>query len=274
MPSVWAWDDDIINDQLLQLIWVSPEMVELLVEVADTVPDDLELVEAQPPCVRGLVLFGQPVQGTDGFSGERVVVSGQMWGPIQIRELNILHEGIGISSFNNDPHIIEKVFGANPPYKSFSLGRTEWLEDESLNTYAERNNSYYQGGVTPPNPDALAQSAIEDRRLLVALWTLMADEKAAEHSQWVPRGKSSHRKGPPSPVTVVHLRREATASGDRIPAGYSSNFSHQWWVKPHIRMQPFGPQRALRRPTLIAGHVKGPKDKPFVRKERVWSLDK
>jgi hypothetical protein len=38
-------------------------------------------------------------------------------------------------------------------------------------------------------------------------------------------------------------------------------------------MQPFGPQRKLRRPVYIDEYIKGPEGSPLVVKETVWSVN-
>ena len=63
---------------------------------------------------------------------------------------------------------------------------------------------------------------------------------------------------------------EAEASGRR---GTGSPATHASWVRPHLRRQPYGPGRSLRRLQLIDGHVRRADLGDPVRRDRVWRVD-
>lgn len=273
LRRMFEWEHRVIHDDP-RLVWVAPDMVELLVEVASTVPDDVALTEVPMPSLAGLVIYSTPVWGTDGINGSRLRLDGQMWGGIMIGPpaLEDPTPGVGIATVVHSGEVAELTPESGNQIEWMTMGRTEWLENEKLGEYSRPDGVQLKAYGITDNPEALKNSAIEDRRLLVALWTLMADVKAAEVGTWESHRKMKRGQRKPPKVLVVRLRREqrqSTGDGER-----KLEHDHRWWVAPHFRMQAYGPGHSLRRLTFIAGHVKGPDDKPFVRKERVWSLQR
>jgi hypothetical protein len=67
------------------------------------------------------------------------------------------------------------------------------------------------------------------------------------------------------------LRVLALASGASVSSrGGSVEWSRRWMVRGHWRLQPYGPERALRRPVWIDPYVKGPEDKPLDVRPTIW----
>jgi hypothetical protein len=71
-------------------------------------------------------------------------------------------------------------------------------------------------------------------------------------------------------IRVVDLRRTATHHEPALPSGRQLLTRHI--VRGHWRQQACGPGRALRRPTWIPPHIRGPDGAPFISGEivRVW----
>jgi len=146
------------------------------------------------------------------------------------------------------------------------LGRSDWPLDCSVSTFGL--------GYLPGDPAAQEASAQEDRRLLAALWTLLAQEGlATTTTHVVPRQerRRAERAGvsAPSNVQVVTLRKLHRTRPEGEPEEHHERYSHRWTVTGHWRNQPVGPGRSERRLTWVRPHVKGPEDAPLVVKERV-----
>lgn len=160
------------------------------------------------------------------------------------------------------------------------LGRSTWpINDRIDDPVTQANENIQEDGgddrlVSIQQQLQEARSAVEDRRLIAALFTLLASHSIARVSETHPDRASMRRearagghKGAPSAVKVVYLRRPASEESGE--GEHSGNYSHRWVVNSHWRNQPYGPGRAKRRLTLIGPYVKGPEDKPLVVKETV-----
>jgi hypothetical protein len=74
-------------------------------------------------------------------------------------------------------------------------------------------------------------------------------------------------------VKIVRLR--AARAGEAVGEEDGGRaYTVRWMVRGHWRQQPYGPQRALRRPVWINPHVKGPADAPLTHTERVVLVDR
>lgn len=245
----------------VQLIWVSTETLRVAARVAETIPVDTLFTEVERP-PWGFAVFETPVEGVDAETGGTVVVDAMSWGPVRLRAVpGTDHLGIGCHTFGGhfsgegSAHLAEEM-----PDDLVPIGRSDWLADDPIDVVSQMDD-----------PTAAA-SMVEDRRLLVALWTLMDSERHTTREAWVPRNKRARRRydGTPPTVTVVRIRGEAEASGRR---GTGSPATHASWVRPHLRRQPYGPGRSLRRLQLIDGHVRRADLGDPVRRDRVWRVD-
>lgn len=84
----------------------------------------------------------------------------------------------------------------------------------------------------------------------------------------VPRANRGDTKRAPEVVLIDLLRRPSDASGPPLN-GKSKEYDHRWWVRGHYKMQPYGPQSALRKSIYIFPHTAGPEDKPLLEPPRV-----
>lgn len=277
-----VWERRTLCDDT-RLIWVSPDMVALMVEVADSIPDDMALDEVQRP-PNGLAVFAKSVYGSDALGHEQnVQMDGLLWGPISVlTDQRGERHGVGIAT-------ISRVERPDDNLRDgwFPLGRSEWMDDESLNEVIDRDQeTTWQDDLRPNDKQVLTammdpedkatvesynESAIEDRKLAAALFGLMAQKRHVEIGTWRPHNKSSKRKYGNAEVVTVTLRHIANEGTE---GGTGSKLDHRTYVAPYFRMQPYGPRRSLRRLQLIEGHVRGPEDAPLVRKKKIWTLRK
>jgi len=66
------------------------------------------------------------------------------------------------------------------------------------------------------------------------------------------------------------LQLATGASVTRSEGTGTVEWSHRWMVRGHWRLQPYGPQRTLRRAQWIDPYVKGPEDKPLDVRPTIW----
>lgn len=83
-----------------------------------------------------------------------------------------------------------------------------------------------------------------------------------------PERRRTQRAGlPERDVHTVRLRHADHSGGGTGDAG--REYQCRWVVRGHWRNQPYGPKGALRRPTWVLPHVKGPEGAPLRGGERV-----
>lgn len=240
-----------------QLVWVADSFVPLMRRVALSMPDDIAHGDAGLLWPNGLAVFQRPFEGVDTIGDNPIFVHAVCWGKVTIEG----RDGIGISSFS----MIDGEW--------YPMGRSDWMVDERIGEVYDRGRLRVD--------DRTHASFVEDRKMLVALHRLMAQEKYVERDRWEPRSKSAKRRaardGGNFKVEVVHLRRERVGerptSDTDSPAG-ESRYRHRWWVDPYPRWQPCGPGGRDRKLIIVEGHMRGPDGKPFLDRERVWSLDR
>lgn len=298
-PSDYAlWEHRELGEATLW--WVAADMVELLVASAPSVPDAVRLPELPCPAERGLVVFERPWSGSDSeIAGGHVEVDAVMWGrgllpPLPDRGRVAPAPTVGISSYRRvifDEGLwaseielalrsgLMKRAIAQPIVRGsglaayslhgcewLPLGRSEWPVSDEL-------------GVPPLNrmPDHQVASYLEDRRMLAALWTLLAQEGIAQTQVQRPERQAvrrTMRAGLSSAIAEVRVVNIRQTRGHSAGGGTSEqrDWSHRWLVSGHWRHQPVGRRRQDRRLTWISPHVKGPADKPLVVKEVVHAL--
>lgn len=277
--AVMAWHRQALRNA--QLIHVSQDMCDVLFSSYESIPDDFVLSEETPPAPYGLVVFSRPFRGIDTISGERasLEVDALLWGPMSypdraLRTGPAQNYGYSIQHFRRVTE--EDVARAREGFEDVTsnialglfgpLGRADWLIGDD---------------VTRPSHDAVERDGIqnasmtEDRRLLAALWSLIAQKRVVQRTivePSKPARKRLDRAGDTTgrEVSVIHLRRpEYRPTGGE---GHSS-YSVRWVVRPHWRNQAYGPGRSLRRLILVPPHVKGPPGAPIKKVEQVWALD-
>ena len=242
----------------IPLYFATPDVMAQAVEVAASMPDGLTIAEAAPPTTTGLVVFGHPVYGLDTDAArESICQTGLVWNAHT--RFTESCTGCGIAALS----VLSDVW--------LYCGRSDWLDSERLGEVGIRDLprlSY----ITVPDSDRAKASFIEDRRLLSALWILMRTPKLVETREW-PHNRSHRRRHGNAAVSVVDIRPRIEDGDPPEPQSDTGRrVSVRHWVRPFVRMQPYGPGRSLRRPQLIPGHVRGPEDGPLVERERVWRL--
>lgn len=243
-----------------QVYWVAPGMCELLVTAAATIEVERRLTSDLVSIRRGLCFFASTLSG-EGLvrdAGHPVPVDAVHWYPsIRIDNSGQAHHILQIDSYSC----------MRLPWGNIGMvysGGSEWKLGHGL---TQRSHDH--------SPDDRDESAFEDRRLLLALWSLMESPGVTDVVE-EPMNRATQRRlqredMPIDAVRVIYLRgsRAQTAEAHSAEA---SQYHHQWIVSGHWRSQPYGPQRSLRRQVWISPYIKGPTDAPLLTGEKVMAL--
>ncbi|HVL83354.1 MAG TPA: hypothetical protein VM367_03540 [Pseudonocardia sp.] len=108
---------------------------------------------------------------------------------------------------------------------------------------------------------------------LGATWLLMAQPTVADarplHRPVDAGAPASRRDHPERGVTLIDLRRAATAPAEPSGDHPGRVYRHRWLVRGHWRQQAVGPGRTQRRPVYVPPHLKGPDGAPLLEREQV-----
>lgn len=237
------------------LWWVSADMVDLMLSAVSGVPDDVRLDELPLPADEGIVVFEKPWLGADANDPEKKIeVSALLWGKGKIPPLP----------------------GRGPDrVPTLAVASYAWCPDERVPVWAPYGWSDWplddRLGETPwEMEERRAESFLEDRRVVAALWTFLSQPGIAtitRHPGERQARRRSQRAGLPDPeaaaVRIVRLRQPEGPESGRDGEGEGREYHVRWLVSGHWRHQPVGPGRAERRLTFVRPHVKGPPDAPF-----------
>lgn len=282
------------------LWWVSAPMVDLLMAAVASIPEDTRVQDLPSPSPSGLVVFEKPWWGVSSTSGKEVSVSAILWGSTRLppsptakdhpalclsvssyfhrdARFGLSPDELGTAastgalSLARERRIGEVEDGPHKGAPTFALegdiwaplGRSDWpLEDTLGQTLSERID-----------PVAMT-SMIEDRRVIAALWSMVAQEAVAE-TETRPAARQARRRGERAGVTndskvrIVTLRRRHRSTPHEDSESRAVDWSHRWFVNGYWRWQPVGPGRQERRLTWVRPHVKGPEDKELQVKDEV-----
>lgn len=277
-----------------ELWWVAPPMVDLIDAAVPMIPDDATPADLPIPSRCGFVVFGSPIIGTDASSGEEILVDAVAWNATtRLPPLpgSTWRMALGISSyrwvnFDDDETLegmVETVAGEEFGTEAMvvngyaarrmvsmhgstwvPLGRSDWPVHEHLESSPWEMDEHVRA------------SFIEDRRLMAALFTLLAQQGVTSRTIEKPERAAirRHKRAGVDPnladVQVVELRRPRYVQGDK-PEGDGVAWSKRWLVGGHMRWQACGEGRKDRKLIFIAPYIKGPDDKPFVAPQRVNS---
>ncbi|MGJ5831382.1 hypothetical protein [Streptomyces ossamyceticus] len=252
-----------------ELFWVAPEMTELTVAAARSMPTwSLEPEDLPAPC--GLIYF-------DGLPTARpeFPTTAMAWGPCppEMATDALKNSGLWLSCYVARDWI-EGRDELDLSHMRIPLGPLVY-DGESIAAYGER-----EAGDIAFMSDAGQIVEVDDQTfinrcsslvVLKAASLLMRQELAETKAIEVDRAarKRLHRAGhEPAPTRVIELRRPKTTGGS---GDSDREYHHQWIVRGHWRQQ-WHPKRQVHRPVWIAPHIKGPEGAPLIGGEKVYAL--
>lgn len=277
------------------LWWVSADMVDVLTAAYPTMPDDVKVTDLPRPSTSGLVVLEKPWFGVDANQpGGQVQVNGFVWGVARLPPTNPAHSpdgelAIGVSTYRRVEfgdgltahelqmatsmgavqHAVQHRTGAGTIILTGStwlpLGRSDWPLPDPL-------------GLTPwPMRDNEAASFVEDRRMLGALWSLLAQRLTEQTTVAAdrPTRRRTERAGVApalAEVRVIRLRASQRTT-DASPATPGRHLGCRFIVQPHFVWQPYGPGRSLRKLIVRGPFTKGPPGAPLRKPKvvRAWT---
>lgn len=124
-----------------------------------------------------------------------------------------------------------------------------------------------------------SEAALGPIKNIMTIWFMMHQTitETVEHEFTEKNERRWEKKGVVPSVRTISLRRRVLtpagrAEDDRQRA--AREYHHQWYVKGHWKMQPYGPKRSLRRPLYINPYIAGPSDKPLLDQKKVYKLSR
>ncbi|WP_454232298.1 hypothetical protein [Mycolicibacterium fortuitum] len=241
--------------QASDMYWVTRDMVDLVVEAAEGLPEWTPSIAAPSPhglmCwakPAGYVPYGQALNYDLDVPWDAVFWRTRPDGVMQI---------VPASRLTKNQELLEP-FGVKTPLWA---AHTLVLNPEAIRSEESAGSSEAHRFVS----------------VVGAAWLLMGQpgvagtrtvgDPVSRNTESAAAGKTPTAA---STVTLVDLRRPVESGHDGKEKSKSGReFQQRWWVGPHWRQQPCGPGRSQRKPVFIAPYVKGPEDKPLVAKERV-----
>ena len=239
-----------------ELYWVARDMVDFVVGAADTLPAWSPALVA--PALTGLLCWGKPA-GAVPYSapGKRVDVP---WDAVWwwTRPDGVLQLQLA-SRLTKQPELLAPFEVRSPLWAGHTL---------VLNPTVPRT------AEVMGSPEASQLVSIVGAAWLLMSQPAVTETRTLERSA-PQRGEASGETGPrrePSNVTIIELRRPASAAQDEPDGASGRQYRRRWWVGGHWRQQACGPGRTQRKPIWVSPYVKGPEGSPLVAKERVHVL--
>lgn len=283
-----SWEERAIASA--SLWWIGEEMVDLLLAVAPTLPDELVWADLDPPAPSGLVVLAKPWLGMDSDDPERTVTTDAfVWSGAHLppdipgRRPDAPLHAVSVACYqrvNFDDGLNGRdLQTAVTTGATMTAQATPAASKEHERAWTLHGEAWLPLGRSDwpigdklceapwPMEDSRLASAVEDRRVLAALFVLLRTDavvaRVTQRGERAQRRRAERARLAPPDVQVVALRRPKTEGDEHEPTEHDVHWSCRWIVQPHVRLQPYGPGRTLRRAILVGPYVKGPADKPL-----------
>lgn len=237
------------------LFYVTDEMCALVDTAAAQLPAEFEMSIDDPPATEGFVWLSGQIMDHD-TEGNRFDIRGFSWTswPGGMRLAIYVERDAMSDGLKRKLQILQfpDAFPIGSVDLNFNSAGVTWV-------------SGMPGDADTGRP---AYSWIK------AFW-LLTRQPLAEQDAVLPdraeRRRAARQGRPePPPVRLIRLRRQ---HGSYAGKGHPGQWYHQWVVRGHWRMQPWGPGRQYRRPVWISPFVKGPEGAPLLGGEKVYVVD-
>lgn len=252
--------------------FVSPDVSDVLVQIAKTMPPDM-LQEADLPMRNGFIVLGKPWEYLNFEAGTYT-------GKIPIRAIcweksdwvgqpdGTMKPGVYVYLYA-DRQWIESINGElGDGWKQPLIHCDMWAW--TLDTWWEERTS--------PDQEADLHHASphvgEMRRNLLALWRFMEDEIVLTRRNRMPRsslrrwGRSGLDVPEDGSIVTIHLRRIRSHQDDAD--AQPIDWTHRWWVNGHKRYNP----KTGKKDIWVRPYLKGPEGLPIVVKKKVVVVDR
>lgn len=249
--------------------WLAPSTCALAMDLSEDFDPEADLLDLFPS-PSGLIIWEGGVgvwpaitPGVDNPWGSRgpIPVDGARW--------SVTDEGVIIAPIFRTANL---AWVQQRPNLNKQIERCHQLERQSAIAFNTSSFGYPLAGEIDGNV----------RGLIAALWAtlVLIDQGEGQLTNVDPvRVRQRHPKagrGLPSDKTrevrvnvIDMLHRPQPSPSIEGGEGKAWVLARRHLVRAHIRSQPYGPGRSLRRPVLIAPYMKGPEGAPFVHADRV-----
>lgn len=279
-----------------QVYWVADEMLQLLETAAKQMPPQ-PLRASDIPVSRGFVSYETPLELMDA-QGKWLKIAASAWIVMEREKKDTSIEQpllpIGEFSHGYRDGIVYLHFGSFDADFDLDEYAIDFIQDDpelyervrrEYPGYSLLHFDYWRFGDTAgrdrddlePPLDAAWHGAVLRRKMLAAFWTLSQQELAHTSEVRPPRpalkrfARATQKKREDiEPITIVTLRRMRNRSEEEHEGeGHPQPWSHRWIVSGHWRNQYY-PSLGEHRYIWIHPYIKGPDDKPFVPKRKVY----
>jgi len=251
---------DLLASVSVDLYYVAPQMAQLAVEAAKTIPD-YSLQQEDLPSMVGLLYTPEPLWNRD----YEVEVAPNVFEPITERVHGFawaVLEGQGVQTiWLTERRDYTDQISAYPKLVEATRRMLPLVHETHV-------PGWWSFGQEPGKP-ADVDSAQKHGAVTKTFWTLMQQSilniEDATYSR-ADRKRIARIDPEAAPVRIITLRRSQTSSDESEASG--REYHHQWIVRGHWRQQ-WHPKREVHRPVWIAPHVKGPEGAPMLGGEKV-----
>lgn len=268
---------------------VSADMTDLITHAAALLDDTDRWESSLLPTEAGFVRFDKPLVLIDA-RGNEMLIHAMTWGPAKLvssyesqnTPAGPLNDEATFVSMWNDmdvepDHYLSQMLEEHGAFLRKVAGRWSFIGAEVLVDGQRMGPALLdpaQIGVVDP---AVSTPFTNNHRLIMAMCMLMdqtiVDTTERERPNVHARRRAKERKLTQSDITVVTLRRAYRKEGDAHSASHTNRaWHHRWVVRGHWRWARVGEGRRFTRRVWVAGHIKGPDDKPFRITTKVYDL--
>jgi hypothetical protein len=257
--------------------WVSREMTTLVEAAAESMPS-YELDPADLLAVPGFAVFERPLSIEFPTGDERAMgvdqISGLAWGFITIEGPGGTEQaGLYITAFNDREVTQDRGYWSSPAGRQVQ----ELMDERGLGRYYPCHFTSWPTGQLAGEPQLTDKdwhdAIVAVRKITAALWLLSGQRLAQRTAFKPPRAerRRAERLHLPGEVQVITLRRSAV----KIEAGEGSpvEWSHRWLVTGHWRRRWNDDEQRIKL-IWVSPYIKGPEDKPFVPRRRIYRVSR
>jgi len=268
--------------KLGEVFRVSADMTELIRHAAALLDDTDRWSTSLLPTEAGFVRFDAPLPILDA-RGNEMLIHVITWGPaeLSIPNTSVNEEATFITMWNDldvqPDHYSREMLRDHGLMLRKIAGRWSFIGGELITEGQRMGPALIDPSTLGSRDEEVSTPFTNNHRLIMAMCMLMDQtivEKSAERPNVHARRRAKERKMSQSDITVVTLRRAYRKDNGPQSVARETNreWHHRWVVRGHWRWARVGQGRREIRRVWVAGHVKGPEDKPLKITKKVYDL--
>lgn len=245
------------------LTWLDQDMCDLIDGMWSDVPDWTPA--ACLPDTQGVMAFEHPI-----FTAPYESIHDDTTHPVPVRAVGWRVDGVAL-------RLTAWSWATDIPARLRSPLRAPLELEELLaltlpmEAIVDGTQVIHQAGTTP-NDQAFDDAALAMQAIVGATWLVMSQPKMVTDTPLTMRVKKRQPHGQTVKAPVRISVRSLATTPRRTAESTGRKATSRWWVRGHWRQQPWGKNRALRKPIFIAPHTAGNPDAPIdnAPKVQVW----